>query len=82
MTEPREGSEWDQTYLELGYAWCRPCRVWHRPPECSTIAHAFAELARAWRELVAFAWAERWGFLVLAGPVWVAVAIIALVMLL
>lgn len=25
---------WDQACLDLGYAWCRPCQEWHRPPEC------------------------------------------------
>lgn len=35
MTELRgEGSDWDQTYHDVGYEWCRPCREWHRPPEC------------------------------------------------
>jgi hypothetical protein len=39
LTDPQkapvtEGSDWDQTYLDAGYEWCRPCREWHRPPEC------------------------------------------------
>lgn len=25
---------WEQAYRDLGYAWCRPCAEWHRPPEC------------------------------------------------
>ena len=32
--EQREGSDWDQTYIDAGYAWCRPHGEWHRPPEC------------------------------------------------
>lgn len=26
--------EWAQTFRDCGYEWCRPCREWHRPPEC------------------------------------------------
>jgi hypothetical protein len=34
MDDRSEGSDWDQTYRDLGYEWCRPCQEWHRPPEC------------------------------------------------
>lgn len=27
--------EWDQTFMDAGYSWCRPCGEWHRPPECA-----------------------------------------------
>lgn len=27
--------EWDQVMIDAGYAWCRPCDEWHRPPECA-----------------------------------------------
>ena len=27
--------DWHQTYVELGYLYCRPCREYHRPPECA-----------------------------------------------
>ena len=40
--KPTEGSDWDQTYRDAGYEWCRPCGEWHRPPEC-----AIDELGRA-----------------------------------
>lgn len=29
-----ERDEWAQTYRDTGYEWCRPCKEWHRPPEC------------------------------------------------
>lgn len=25
---------WDRAFIEAGYAYCRPCAEWHRPPEC------------------------------------------------
>lgn len=31
---PPGEEEWAQTYRDCGYDWCRPCREWHRPPEC------------------------------------------------
>ncbi len=27
--------DWDQAHRDLGYTHCRPCREWHRPPECA-----------------------------------------------
>lgn len=31
---PPEDDEWYQAMVDVGYAWCRPCREYHRPPEC------------------------------------------------
>ena len=35
LSEHDPPDEWDQTFLDCGYSWCRPCEEWHRPPECS-----------------------------------------------
>jgi hypothetical protein len=39
MAEPEgydpDTDEWAQTYRDCGYDYCRPCREWHRPPECA-----------------------------------------------
>jgi hypothetical protein len=35
---------WHRTYLELGYEWCRPCREYHRPPECAIDEQGLPEL--------------------------------------
>ena len=32
--DERAPDEWHQTYLDAGYDFCRPCRQYHRPPEC------------------------------------------------
>jgi hypothetical protein len=26
---------WNEAYRDAGYEWCRSCKEWHRPPECS-----------------------------------------------
>lgn len=27
--------DWDAVFRQVGYEYCRPCREWHRPPECA-----------------------------------------------
>lgn len=31
----RAEKEWDETYRDGGYEYCRPCDDYHRPPECA-----------------------------------------------
>lgn len=40
MAEPVD--PWDETLLELGYINCRPCKEWHRSPECAIDTEGFA----------------------------------------
>lgn len=36
--QPAPGDdEGGQTMVDLGYTWCRPCREYHRPPECAIL---------------------------------------------
>lgn len=34
--------EWDLTYWDCGYSWCRPCEEWHRLPECAIDPDGYA----------------------------------------
>lgn len=34
--------EWDLTYWDCGYSWCRPCTEWHRLPECPVDEEGYA----------------------------------------
>lgn len=35
MADQYAPDEWDQAHRDIGREWCRPCREWHRPPECT-----------------------------------------------
>lgn len=44
MNQEPARDEWHQAYLDSGYDWCRPCREYHRPPECAIDQDGVPEL--------------------------------------